>query len=198
MPDVLILGNSSIARRRVIPALAALDEVGEVHIAGIRSRPSPDPARKVTRVFDSYEAALGRSPAGYADVSTVNSDHHEWVCRALASGRHVVVDKPAGTTREQVEDMAARGARSGLVVAEATVYPFHPMTEALRERLAPSGVRVAARFSIPARSAGDSRYRPDLGGGAVSDFGPWSRGRRSRRTFPRARSRLSCFPPVPP
>jgi hypothetical protein len=66
MPDVLILGNSSIARRRVIPALAALDEVGEVHVASIRSRPSPDPARRVTRVFDSYEAALGRSPAGYA------------------------------------------------------------------------------------------------------------------------------------
>ena len=129
MPDALILGNSSGGCRRIIPAPCRLDAVGHAHVATVRSRFRPDPERMITLVFESYDAAL-------ANVSTMNSAHHEWAGRALASGRRIVVDKPAGISPAEVEEKVELAGKSGLTIAKATVYPLDPLTDPIRKTIA--------------------------------------------------------------
>ena len=86
----LVLGGSSIARRRVVPAF---DRLGVT--VDIASRTAGWPAARsgpgVT--FTDYADALARSRASLVYVSTRNHEHVEWTGAALAAGR---ADKALG------------------------------------------------------------------------------------------------------
>jgi predicted dehydrogenase len=72
----VILGVSSIATRRVLPALASLPAVNEIHLASRRPvNAGLLPAGKRGRVFSGYESALSQLEPGIAYVSLVNSLH---------------------------------------------------------------------------------------------------------------------------
>ena len=164
---VLILGHSSLVRRRVAPALESLGATME-----IASRSKPE-----GRTFDSYDAALRDSDAPLVYVSTVNSTHEELVEAALASGRHVVVDKPAALSLDAVRRLASLAAGASRLIAEATVWSFHPQIVAARTLFDEAGSapqRLVATFSIPPMPPGDFRNDPALGGGALWDLGPYA------------------------
>src|SRR5690349_18446294 len=91
---LLILGYSSIAERRVIPAAAKVDAIDESSIVS-KSRPRPDKWPKAGRFFDDYAAALRDSDADLVYLSLPNAMHDHWVMAALEADKHVVVDKPA-------------------------------------------------------------------------------------------------------
>lgn len=165
---VLVLGGSAIVRKRVLPALAARPEVTGVEIA---SRTASDAA------FPDYATALEESAAELVYVSLVNSDHAPWAERALESGRHVVVDKPAFPDLAQAERLVELSRSRGLCLAEATVYTRHPQIEAIRElftEAADAPSRIVASFSFPPLDEGNFRYRRELGGGALADLGPYA------------------------
>lgn len=174
---VLILGFSRIAQRRVLPALERLDAVTAIEIASRRGEPEDPPGGKVSRFHDDFEAALDVSSAGLVYVSTVNSEHAEWAERALASGRHVIVDKPSFLS---VEDGARLVSLAGVrerCLAEAVVWAAHPQVAKIRQVFAEAGSapsRVSALFSMPPLDPDNFRYRASLGGGALWDLGPYA------------------------
>ncbi|MBI5159956.1 MAG: Gfo/Idh/MocA family oxidoreductase [Micrococcales bacterium] len=69
-------------------------------------------------------------------VCTPNATHAEYAARALAAGKHVVCEKPIGTTLAEAERMAEAARASGLVTAVPFVNRFHPLTREARDRLA--------------------------------------------------------------
>ena len=165
---VLILGNSAIAQKRLLPALASMPEVDGIEVA---SRRASDAG------FSDYESALAESAAELVYVSLVNSEHAHWVERALESGRHVVVDKPAFLELEQAERLVELSRSRGLCLAEATVYTRHPQIDAIRELFAHAGAAptcILATFSFPPLDGENFRYRKALGGGALYDLGPYA------------------------
>lgn len=165
---ILILGDSAIARKRLLPALATLSEVTSVEVA---SRSAFGAA------FSDYESALAKSDAELVYVSLVNSSHALWAERALDTGRHVVVDKPAFLDREQAERLVELSRTRGLCLAEATVYTRHPQIAAIRDLFGPSEGAprsIVATFSFPPLDADNFRYRKALGGGALYDLGPYA------------------------
>src|SRR5450631_4752909 len=97
--QLLILGYSSIVQRRVLPAAAKTAAIGEISIAS-KSRPQPNGGwQKSGRFFTDYDTALRESGADIVYVSLPNAMHEHWILAALASGKHVVVDKPAMVTQ---------------------------------------------------------------------------------------------------
>ena len=88
--NVLLIGWSRIASRRVIPALCALPCVGRVDLATRRSELVP-PGTVSGRIFDDYADALNRSDAEVVYVSTINSEHERWAEAALEGGDHGLV-----------------------------------------------------------------------------------------------------------
>jgi predicted dehydrogenase len=172
---VLVLGHSSIASRRVLPALSRLDSVETVDLASRRPLSSEDlPGEKHGRLFDGYARAIAESEAGLVYVSLVNSLHAEWAEKALRSGRHVVVDKPAFPTLEVTERLAEEAGKAGLCLAEAIVFTDHPQIEVATEALGGAATRVSAMFSVPPFAADKFRNFPELGGGALYDLGPYA------------------------
>jgi dTDP-3,4-didehydro-2,6-dideoxy-alpha-D-glucose 3-reductase len=172
---LLILGYSSIAERRVIPAAANVAAIEEVSIAS-RSRPQPGGWPKAGRFFSNYEKALRESNADIVYLSLPNAMHEHWVMMALAAGKHVVVDKPAMMTREGSERAVTQARRIGCVLAEATVFGYHPQFERLTDFFAENGplTHVAAQFIIPPLPIGNFRNHRELGGGCLLDMGPYA------------------------
>ena len=173
---LLILGHSSIVQRRVIPAAAKVAAIDEVSIAS-KSNPEPNEGwPKRGRFFADYDTALRESHSDIVYISLPNAIHEQWVLAALASGKHVIVDKPAMMTREACERGVSEARRTARVFAEATVFGFHPHFEALQRFLAENGplTHVDAQFIIPPLPIANFRNHIELGGGCLLDMGPYA------------------------
>jgi len=175
---ILILGYSQIVRRRVIPALGGLKDFSRVDIAFWGpDAPAERPVTPNGRLFEDFAPALAQSEAELVYVSTVNSAHAEWVRKALESGRHVCVDKPAFLSLKDAEAAADLASRKGLCLAEATVYASHPQIAAVQGLFAPPNagpLRLTVLFSVPPFPPENFRYEKKLGGGALYDMGPYA------------------------
>lgn len=172
---LLILGYSSIVERRVLPAAAKVGRIATVSIAS-KSRPEPDDWPKQGLFFDDYEAALRESDCDLVYLSLPNAMHEHWVMAALAAGKHVVVDKPAMMTLAASERAVEEARRAGRLVAEATVFGYHPQFARLAEFVAETGpvTQAAAQFIIPPLPIGNFRNHAELGGGCLLDMGPYA------------------------
>lgn len=188
----LILGYSSIAHRRVIPALAGLDEIARIDVASL-SRKAPADWSKSGELFSSYESALAGSQAELVYVSLPNALHEHWIEAALASGRHVVVDKPATLSLAAAERALDLAAARNLLLAEATVFSCHPQFAALaQESTFGPLTHIVAQFMIPPLPKGNFRTVRDMGGGCLTDMGPYAAA--IARLFGGELETLCCLP----
>jgi dTDP-3,4-didehydro-2,6-dideoxy-alpha-D-glucose 3-reductase len=172
---LLILGYSSIAERRVIPAAARVAAIDGISIAS-KSRPTPGSWPKQGCFFNDYATALRDGDADIVYLSLPHAMHEAWVLAALAAGKHVVVDKPAIMTVEgslRAVEEARRGQR---LLAEATVFGYHPQFAALPDFMADNGplTQAAAQFIIPPLPIANFRNHRELGGGCLLDMGPYA------------------------
>ena len=176
--DFLVVGLSNIVTRRVIPALLGLPAVERIHLASQRAIDSSFvPSEKRGQVFLGYDRALAECPRGIAYVSLPNSMHALWARRALEAGFHVIVDKPACTTLADVTDLVSLAAQERRCLAEATVWSYHPLFDAVRcllTTLDEKITRLTATFSFPALPKENFRNNPQLGGGAFLDLAPYA------------------------
>jgi NDP-hexose-3-ketoreductase len=173
---LLILGYSSIVQRRVIPAAAKMEAIGEISIAS-KSRPEPNEGwPKRGRFFTDYDTALRESHSDIVYLSLPNAMHECWGIAALAAGKHVIIDKPAMITLEGSERAVKEARRLNRVIAEATVFGYHPHFEVLKGFLAENGplTHVDAQFIIPPLPIANFRNHRELGGGCLLDMGPYA------------------------
>ena len=161
-----VLGASSmVAARAVLPALAAS---GCAEVVAQASR-TPEGG------FEPYARVLADPAVEAVYLPLPNSLHHEWTVRAAAAGKHVLCEKPLARSAAEATEMADACAAAGVVLMEAYMSPFHPRAAALAALVAAGGLGhlrfAAAAFTFPRREAGDHRWRPEMGGGALLDVG---------------------------
>jgi predicted dehydrogenase len=175
---LLVLGRSNLLQRRVLPALQQIDGLEAIDIASRRAPHGREPQDRLeAETFSDYETALDRSRADVVYVSLVNSEHRPWAARALESGRHVVVDKPAFLWSYEAEQLLDLAEKRNCCLAEATVWAYHPQVAAMKSVFAEAGsfpTRISAAFSVPPLDPGNFRYCRSLGGGSVWDQGPYA------------------------
>ncbi|MET8976580.1 Gfo/Idh/MocA family oxidoreductase [Streptomyces sp. NPDC004539] len=166
--ELLLIGFSRFARRRVLPAVASLPGITAVDVASRHATPG-DLAGvvKARDLYGDWRAAVEVCAPGLAYVSLENGEHGVVVRELVERGWHVVVDKPACVDAGTVE--SAR--RSGVVLAEATCYSFHPVFRVV-EGFAADTRQVVAVFTPPV-PVDDFRHDPVRGGGALLDTGPY-------------------------
>ncbi|KAJ7931723.1 NAD(P)-binding protein [Mycena leptocephala] len=106
-----------------------------------------------------------------------NGLHYEWTMKALAAGKHVLLEKPAANTAEETRKMFELAESKGLVLLEAFHYRFHPVANRVKA-IIESGELGAVKSTTTALTvprgimkADDIRFNYALGGGALMDMG---------------------------
>lgn len=174
--DLLLIGMSRFARRRILPAASATAGIAAVDIASAYAdAESVGPLAKLGRIHRDWRVALDTVRPGLVYVSLANSEHAAAVRHALNAGHHVIVDKPGLLDADTAQEMVSLARSSSLVLAEAVCYSFHPMfaeAKAVTERLGSDITKAVAVFTPPV-PRDDFRYDRARGGGAFLDTGPY-------------------------
>jgi len=135
----------------------------------------------------SIEKAYG-GPNGYQEllddpeVEAVynplpNGLHFEWTMKALAAGKHVLLEKPSANTAEETRQMFEFAEKKGLVLLEAFHYRFHPAVQRAKAILNSGELgaikSIETSLATPAGLVGrdDIRFKHALGGGSLMDMG---------------------------
>lgn len=105
--------------------------------------------------FESVESLL--SAVDMVDVCTVTSTHYDIAKRAIAMGRHLLVEKPFTADSRKAEELCSLAERDGLVLASGFVERYNPVVgvarDAVKERRFGDVISFASRrvSSFPAR-----------------------------------------------
>ncbi|MEU9001578.1 Gfo/Idh/MocA family oxidoreductase [Streptomyces sp. NPDC048551] len=170
-----VLGCASIARRRVLPALAAVDTTRPVAVASRSPRRAAELAAGFGCAATGYEELLARPDVEAVYVPVPAALHARWVRAALFAGKHVLAEKPLTTDARQTAELAALAEERGLVLRENFMFLHHAQHAAAARLLADGALgelrSFEAAFTIPALPPDDIRHRADLGGGALLDVG---------------------------
>ena len=166
-----------------LPILAAARASDRADVIAVASRDSVRAeayAREhgLERAHGRYEALLEDPDIEAVYISLPNGLHIPWTLRALEAGKHVLCEKPFSRQAADVERAFDFADSLGLVLSEAFMYRHHPQTAKLAELVAKKAIGqlrvVRAAFSFPLaaeRGGGDTRFDPELDGGAMMDVG---------------------------
>lgn len=180
-----VLGNASIARTCIIPAIQRSCN-GVVYALATRNpagaaRLAAD--HKIEHLYDSYDGLLADPAIDIIYNPLPNHLHHPWTIRALERGKHVLCEKPLALSAREAREMVDLAARAGLLLMESFSYRFHPRSRRIREIVAegsigrPCLVRSAFCFHLGEellQSCDNPRLKPEMGGGALLDVGCYS------------------------
>ncbi|MFF0297092.1 Gfo/Idh/MocA family protein [Kitasatospora sp. NPDC004614] len=178
MPDPLrigVLGCAEIARRRMLPAIAAQPGLRLTAIASRDpERAKPLAAQYGCRATD-YRALVESPDVDAVYVPLPIALHAEWVAAALDAGKHVLAEKPLTADPAATAALQRRAEERELVLRENVMFVHHPVHEQVRRLVADGAIgelrMFSAAFAIPALPADNIRHRPELGGGALLDVG---------------------------
>ncbi len=174
-----VLGCSSFARRRGIPALLTTPSAKLVAVAS-RSKEKAEKFRSefgLARCYGSYEELLDDPDIDAIHITTVNGLHAEWMLKSIEKGKHVLCEKPFTTSVEQAEKVAAAAEGSKTKIMEGLVWRFHPQHKQALKAIEQGEigdvrlVRAAFTFQLQDPAVAAIRLHPELGGGAMLDIG---------------------------
>ncbi|MCD8509929.1 MAG: Gfo/Idh/MocA family oxidoreductase [Bacillus sp. (in: Bacteria)] len=174
-----ILSTANIGKKAVIPALQQ-SQNGEV-VAVASSRDTVDEfAREldIPHVYRSYHELLDDPTIDAVYIPLPNTLHKEWVLKAASKGKHVLCEKPAALTSEDVQEMVDVCRTNKVLFMEAFMYQFQPQHQRVKEIIA-SGeigevqkIRSTFTFKLDFEKHGDNiRLNGALGGGSMWDVG---------------------------
>lgn len=189
-----IICPSEIAFRRFLPALR---EAGCFEFAGVAIASKEEFAGATDEVLEKERAKAQSFIDGYGGKlfegyrTLIESDevdavylplppglHYPWARKALAAGKHILVEKPCTTALKDTEDLLSLAQEKGLAVHENYMFTFHDQLGAIHDVVASGEIgdvrlyRIA--FGFPMRAQNDFRYNKNLGGGALLDCGGYT------------------------
>ncbi|KAF7307841.1 hypothetical protein MKEN_01144400 [Mycena kentingensis (nom. inval.)] len=174
-----ILGAAKIAPEGIIkPARSHPDAV--VHAIAARSKDRAAAYARthgIPKSFGSYEELLSDPEIDAIYIALPTGLHFEWTMKALAAGKHVLVEKPAAATSEEVRAMFELAEEKNLVLLEGVHSRFHPANLRVKEiidsgELGPvKGTKATLTLPAGTIKPDDARFDLALGGGALLDAG---------------------------
>lgn len=177
-----ILGHATIARICVIPAIQK-SRNGRVHILATRNpQTAADTVARhhIPHVTADYEAAVHDPAVDAVYIPLPNHLHKPWALKALAAGKHVLIEKPIALNAAEAQEIFDTAAQHNLLAMEAFMYRFHPRTQRLKQAV-DAGQLGQLRLIHAAFGAtldegkfdqsNNIRLKPEWGGGALMDTG---------------------------
>ena len=180
-----ILGAARV-NERLLPAIVEASNSELVAIASRRPEAAAETLAKYApkisgvKTYDALEDLLADAYVQAVYIPLANHEHAEWALKAIAAGKHVLIEKPMAITVADIEAIEIAAKKHQVKVMEGFMYRFHPQHQRVKEIIA-SGVIGEVRF---AKASYSFMMRParmyrlandtDLGGGAMWDIGPYA------------------------
>jgi D-xylose 1-dehydrogenase (NADP+, D-xylono-1,5-lactone-forming) len=171
-----ILGTGAINRKLL--AGARLSDAVQVVAVASRTQARADSfaaEHAIPHAVGSYEDLLADPGIEAVYISLPNALHHPWTMAALASGKHVLAEKPYSSRPDEVQLAFDAAEAAGLVLSEALMWRHHPQVaqlQAIAAELGPLQV-IRASFCFAQEGAADVRLQPELDGGSLLDVGTY-------------------------
>jgi predicted dehydrogenase/threonine dehydrogenase-like Zn-dependent dehydrogenase len=159
------IGAGNYASSMLLPHLARLDKAHLAHVATSRSLSAVNAQRRFgfTTASTNADAVFDDASLDAIFIVTRHHSHADLVCRALATGKAVFVEKPLALTRDEAGRIVEAIAKTGndrLMVGFNR--RFAPLLTRLRSRFGPADSSSAMRYLVNAGPlAADSWYRND-------------------------------------
>ncbi|MEM6276563.1 MAG: Gfo/Idh/MocA family oxidoreductase, partial [Pseudomonadota bacterium] len=128
------------------------------------------------RAVESYEALLADDGIDGVYIPLPNHLHVPWTLKALAAGKHVLVEKPATMAASEFGDLIAARDAAGTLCSEAYMIVHHPQWQRVKHLVADGAVgqlrHIRGAFSFDNSAETDNiRNTAGMGGGALRDIG---------------------------
>jgi predicted dehydrogenase len=159
------IGAGNYASSMLLPHLARLDNTNLAHIATTRSLSAVNAQRRFgfTTASTDANAVFDDETLDAIFIVTRHHSHADMVCRALATGKAVFVEKPLALTRDEIGRVAEAIASTGndrLMVGFNR--RFAPLLAQMRSQSGLAGASSVMRYLVNAGPlAADSWYRND-------------------------------------
>ncbi len=180
-----ILGAARV-NERLLPAIVAAKNAKLVAIASRRAGAAKAtldkyaPDETSVKALDDPQQLLDSDDIDAIYLPMANEEHAEWALKAIAAGKHVLIEKPMALKVADIDAIATAAKEQGVTVMEGFMYCFHHQHDYVRE-LVESGVigevrTVRSCFSFPMKPSRMYRLERDIdnGGGAMWDIGPYA------------------------
>jgi predicted dehydrogenase len=133
---------------------------------------------KTGRAAADFKPAVADPQVDAVIVATINAPLAEVSAAAIRAGKHVIVEKPAGVSVKQIDELISLAEKHGVCVRVGFNHRYHPAFIKAREIFA-SGVMgelmfIRARYGHGGRVGYDKEWRADpklSGGGELIDQG---------------------------
>lgn len=172
-----ILGTASVNDYAFLPVIKKVSGARLVCVASRDKSRARHYAKKrgIPEWKGSYEAVIDDPDIDCVYIPLPVSMHAEWSVRALQAGKHVLCEKPMGSTYAEAMRVAACADASDRVFMEAYHYRYHPLMEKIEE-IVRSGdlggvVRITSQFGVPLMDRGKVQFQKETAGGSLLDIG---------------------------
>jgi len=171
-----IIGPGTIAKR--FAANLARSDFGSLVAIASRNPGKPGLAEDFpgARIHDGYQAILADDEVEAVYIATPHPPHTEWALKAIAAGKHVLVEKPMAISAYETEAIIHAARKRGVFLGEAFMNLLHPQTAKVLE-LVRSGtigdvmlIKAAFGFRMPNPDPKHRLLANDTGGGAILDI----------------------------
>lgn len=173
-----ILSTAKIGVNKVIPAM---QQGKYCEITAISSRDLDEAKRLATlltipKAYGSYEELLSDAEIDAVYIPLPNHLHVEWAIKAMAAGKHVLLEKPVGLSSKEAEKlMEMSKANPNLKVMEAFMYRHHPQWKKAKKLVEEGAIgrlkSIQSFFSYYNTDPANIRNNPHFGGGGLMDIG---------------------------
>lgn len=172
-----ILGAARIARRAIIEPAKQRNDVEVTCVASRDQERGRQFASRyeIPRVAKNYDDVVCDDSVDLVYVALPPAFHAEWSIKALLKGKAVLCEKPCALTAAETEEVVRCAKEMNGIFLEAFHYRFHPaVLRAIKIAQGSLGQLIEGTLIFHGRipyEQGELRWRPDLGGGALLDFG---------------------------
>jgi xylose dehydrogenase (NAD/NADP) len=171
-----ILGCANISRA-IVDAMK-LTKNGVVHAIASRDIKKAQEWQRlygIEKACGSYIEILDSGGIDAIYIPLPNSMHAEWCLKAIERRIPVLCEKPFALNAEQALTVTEASAKSGIPVAEAFMYRFHPLYKKVLDAVSQGKIgklsTIFSRFTFMLDDPESICANPGLGGGALMDVG---------------------------
>ena len=130
---------------------------------------------RIRKWFSSYQEQIEDSEIDAVINVLPNSLHCEWTIKAAESGKHILCEKPLGTSTQECRRMIDAAEANGVLLVEAFTHRWNPQLRKAKSLIGEKRIgnisTIDSSLSFKADPNNNIRFSKSLGGGALWDLG---------------------------